>query len=93
MPFNGTTRATIQSVALGLGIWDEIRSVYQRAKSAQARLNLYQAGTDPKFNATVNNIFTAGERAELAQMLTQINNLVNDWELNHVDVIGPLTTI
>ena len=90
MAFDETTKEAIQSVALGLGVWDEIRSVYQRAKSAQSRLILYQSGTDTKFNATVNTIHPAADRTRLGQMLTQINNLVNDWEVNYPDIIGPV---
>ena len=91
MAFDDTTKSTIYSVALALGVWDEIRSVYQRAKSAQARLQLYQAGTDLKLNAAINTIFTSAERTELGQMLAQINSLVTNWETNHPDVIGPLS--
>ena len=85
-----TIRPTIASVGLALGVFDEIRAVYFRAKSAQSRLLLYQAGTDTKFNNAINNIFSPTERTELGQMLTQLTNLINDWETNHLDVIGPI---
>ena len=67
---------------------DRVRSVYSACKSVQAVMALYQAATDAPFNAAVNTLFTASERAELGQILTQINALVTDWEANHQNAIG-----
>lgn len=65
-----------------------IRGIYESGRQVQAALALYQANTDPAFNAAVNAIFNASERAELGQMLAQINALVIDWEANHALAIS-----
>jgi hypothetical protein len=65
-----------------------VRSVYESGKQVQLALALYQAGTDPVFNAAVNALFTSAERTELGQMLAQINALVTDWETNHRGALG-----
>lgn len=88
MAFDDTTRAKIASVHNASRIQQIIYSVYAQAKSAQAMLNLYQAGTDAAFNATINAMLTSAERTELGQMLSQINALVSDWETNHAGVIA-----
>jgi hypothetical protein len=66
----------------------EVRQMYTIGKDVQAVLALYIAGTDPALNAAINALFSAGERAELNTMLTQINALVSDWETNHAAAIG-----
>jgi len=60
-----------------------MQGVYQEMKSLQASLVLYQAGTDPAFNAAVNALYTASERTKIGQMIAGINTLVADWETNH----------
>jgi hypothetical protein len=64
-----------------------IRGIYENGKQVQAALALYQAATDPAFNAAVNAIFSATERQELGQMLSQITALVTDWEANHIGAL------
>ena len=64
-----------------------IRSIYESGKQVQAALALYQAATDPSFNAAVNAIFATAERQELGQMLTQIGALLTDWEANHMGAL------
>lgn len=65
-----------------------IRNIYESGKQVQQGLALYQAGTDPAFNASVNALFTAGERTELNAMAQQINALVTDWEASHAGALG-----
>lgn len=86
--FDSTTRAKIESAHTATRLLQIIYSAYQQAKSAQALLNLYLAGTDPVFNAAVNAMLTAAERSELGQMLVQLNALCTDWETNHPTVIA-----
>lgn len=75
-----TYDATVQSVSKGLDLLNQLRSLYANAKQAQEKLALYQAGTDTKFNNTINNVFTSGERSTLGSMLSNINSLITAWE-------------
>jgi hypothetical protein len=62
--------------------------VYRTAKALSAKLALYQANTDPTFNAAFNAVFdVAGDRAAIADMIGDLNTLIADWESTHGDVI------
>jgi hypothetical protein len=85
--FDSTTRTKINSgVEAGIVI-QHIQNTYRDAKQAQALLNRYTANTDLTFNTTVNAMFTSSERAELNQVLTQINTLCLDLETNHAALL------
>ena len=65
-----------------------LRTVHDFATTLQAAFALYQAGTDPTFNAAFNAIFTAGERSELGTMINQLIALcITDWEANHAQAL------
>lgn len=85
MAFDTLTR---QSQYQAISLLDQIRNIYGQCKNAQANLALYQAGTNPSFNAAINTLHPPSERTELNQMLMQINTLIADWETNHASVIG-----
>lgn len=85
--FDSTTQTKRDSIYRAAGLLDRVRAVYGAAKGVQSEMALYQAGTDPTFNAAINALFSPAERQELGQMLSQINNLVQDWEANHVGAI------
>ena len=87
MPFE-TTDQTIQSVAQATNLLNTIRTLYQQGKSVQSLLALYQAGTNPAFNAAINAMFTPGERTELGAMLTDVNVLVLKWETANRAALG-----
>lgn len=76
------------AVHMANSLLPQVRGLYVQAKQVQAALALYQAGSTPAFNAAVNALFSASERTELGQMLSQINALVTDWETNHIGAIG-----
>lgn len=78
-----STQATIQSVSKAANVLNALRSVYSQAKTAQELITLYQSGANPAFNAAVDAIFTATQRAELSNMLGDVNALLADWEANH----------
>lgn len=67
---------------------NDVRELYRRGKDVQAKLALYLAATDPAFNASVNALFVSAERADLNNMLTEINVLVTHWEESHRDALG-----
>lgn len=82
---------TISTLESAKGAWQliyDLRAIYQQCKLVHSRLALYQSGSDPVFNAAINAIFSAQERAELAAMLSEINALMADWETNHRAAIG-----
>jgi hypothetical protein len=83
-----TSEATVASVGQATGLLAALRSLYGQAKSAQALMSRYQANTDPAFNAAINAMFAQAERAELADMLTDVGVLVTDWEANHAGALG-----
>jgi len=80
--------ATLQSVSAAQSLLSGIRGLYRQAKGTQLYLTLYSAGTDAKFNAAVNTLYTSAERAELNAMLTDINTLLTAWETNHKLPLG-----
>lgn len=78
-----TSDPKISSVNQATSLLNDVRSLYNQAKSVQAKLALYTAATDPAFNAAINALFSTAERTELGQMLNQINTLVTAWETNN----------
>jgi hypothetical protein len=82
------TIQTIQSVNKAAGLLNAVRSVYGQAKAVQELMALYQAGTDTAFNAAVNAMFNSAQRTELADMLTDTNALVSNWETDHRSALG-----
>ena len=83
-----TARARIEAVGKAGGTLDQLRGVYRTAKALQAKLALYQAGTDPTFNAAFNAVFdVAADRSAIADMIGDLNTLIGDWETTHADVI------
>jgi hypothetical protein len=84
-----TARARIEAVAKAGGTLDQIQSIYRTAKALQAKLALYQAGTDVTFNAAFNAVFdVVGDRNAIADMIGDLNALIADWESTHADVLA-----
>lgn len=79
-----------EAVKQANNLLDLVQHMYQSGKQIQTLMALYQATTDPAFNAAINALFTSGERAELAVMLGQVNSLVTDWTTNHAGAVGIL---
>lgn len=83
-----TTSIKIRAVNRAGNVLGRLRTLYSTAKESQAALALYQASTDPAFNAAVEALFSGAERAELGLMLGDINTLVTAWETNHAAALG-----
>ena len=83
-----TANARHESLKQANNLLDHIRNLYASGTQIQASLALYQAGTDPAFNAAINAIYNAAERTELGVMLGQVNTLINDWTVNHAAAVG-----
>lgn len=83
-----TTTIKIRAVNRAGNVLGRLRTLYSNAKEIQAALELYQAGTDPAFNAAVDALFSSAERADLGVMLGNINTLVTAWETNHAAALG-----
>lgn len=83
-----TSAARRESVRNAVNVLDLLMAVYQAGKQAQLTMATYQANTDPILTSAINNFFTASERTELGTMLTQVNNLVSDWEASHRGALG-----
>lgn len=83
-----TVRNTINSQEEAAALLARLQAIYNQAQFAQSTINKYNAATDPTFNAAVNSIFTAGERSQLATMLTNLNTLVGAWTTNHATLLG-----
>jgi hypothetical protein len=82
-----TIKAIRASVADAHGLLDDYRAAYRACKRIQARVALYQAGTNTVFNATANATYDSAQRAELVAMLAQVNALVTNWETNHLSAV------
>lgn len=80
--------AKLQSIRDAANLLQLFRALYSQAKLIQTALTLYQANTDPVFNAAVNALFSTSERSELNTMAQQINTLVTDWETNHIGALN-----
>ncbi len=78
----------ITSVNQASSLLGDLRSLYIQCKSVQSKMALYSVSTDATFNAVINALFVAADRTELSVMLTQINTLIADWELNHRSPLG-----
>lgn len=84
-------RQEIDSMSQAAQILPYLQDIYRRAQLAQSAINLYVAASDPVFNATVDEIFSAGERAELNTMLGNLNTLVTAWTNNHATLLAEST--
>lgn len=85
------TQATdrIDAVRRAGDILGQLRTIRLAARDLIAYRNLYVAATDPSFNAAFNAIFSsAPDRAKISAMITQLETLIADWELNQTDVLG-----
>jgi methyl coenzyme M reductase alpha subunit len=78
----------INSVYRAANLLDRVRGAYAAAKAVSTELTAYQAGTDVAYNAAVNALFSAAQRAELSAVAAQLATLVADWELNHASLVG-----
>lgn len=85
----GPTQIKLDSMHQASALLELLRAIYKQSKIAQALLLLYQAGTDPLFNTTVDEIFSLEERAELNQMFTQVDGLETNWTTNHLALLEP----
>ena len=83
-----TTTTKIEAVTRAGNVLGRLRMIYTMAKEIQAALALYQAGTDPAFNAAVDALFSSAERAELSAMLGNITTLITAWETSHAQALG-----
>lgn len=70
---------------------DDIQIMYRQAKKARAKLALYQAGSNPQFNAAINAIIPPADRARIGTMLVQLDALVTEWEATYSDIVNPPT--
>lgn len=66
-----------------------LRTVHALAVILRDGKDLYQAGTDPVFNAVFNELInSAADRTELAAMINQLTALcVTDWEVVHREAL------
>ena len=58
MPNFDPTQAKLDSIHQAAGLLGQLQSIYSQSKIAQAALLLFQAATDPVFNAEVEAIFS-----------------------------------
>lgn len=85
-----TAQQRIDAVGRVGNILGTLRTVHHFALLLRDARALYQAGTDPAFNAAFDAIFNAaGDRSELSTMIVQLTALViTDWEASHGGVLG-----
>lgn len=82
------TDSTIQSVSQATSLLNAVRSAYSQDKAVQALMNKYAAGTDLAFNKAIDAMFSSAQRTEFADVLTDVNARVADWETNHRSLLG-----
>lgn len=66
----------------------KLQAIFSQCKEVSTAITLYQAGTNADFNTAVNAIFTQVERAQLASMLTNVNQLVSVWTAQHATLLA-----
>lgn len=79
--------ARMRAVRRATNLLAVARGAFEELKTLRTSLALYQAGTDPAFNAAVNALYTPTERAELAALIATSNTLLTNWEANHLDAL------
>lgn len=87
MPNYSIVRQRVSSYGKAASLLPKLKQVYQQCQEIDDAITLYQAGTDADFNAAVNAIFTAPERAQLAAMLTNVEQLVTLWTAQHSNLL------
>ena len=80
MPDYTAVQARLTSESEAAAIQEKLKAVYRQAKEVSGLIGRYQGGADTVFNAAVDSIFSAGERGEIAQMITACNTLTAAWE-------------
>lgn len=83
-----STDQTLAAINQAANLRPAVQGMYAQAKSVQSLMALYQAGSNQAFNTAINTIFTSAQRTELADMLTDVNSLITDWETNHRSALG-----
>jgi hypothetical protein len=82
-------QAIMQKINGVLALVQNVRGLYGEAKSFQAKVALYQSGTDPAFNAAANAVLPVADRARLATLATTLAPLIAELETNYADFINP----
>ena len=80
--------ATDASFHKACALLPQLQTIWKQSQFALAAIQLYNAGTDTTFNNTINAIFTAAERNQLSQMLSNLVSLNNAWTANHSDLLN-----
>ena len=83
------SQANIQSLHQAAAFAEDLRIAYRQLKQLQARMDLYQAGTNIVFNAAVNAAIPAAERAQIATMKPELDTLILSWETGYAGIISP----
>lgn len=85
-----TAEQRIDAVSRAGNVLGMLRTVHNMAVRLQAMLTLYQAGTDPTFNAAFNVVFdAAADRNEIGEMIGELTALcITDWQINHATALG-----
>ena len=81
-----TTTNKIRAVNRAGNILGLLRTVYGQMEELIAAAALYQSGSDPAFNAAFNALFTAVERAAIADIIRQIATFKTDWDETHPEI-------
>ena len=88
MPNYTVVRQRMSSYGEAASLLPRLRQIYDQCQEVAEAITLYQSGTDADFNAAIQSIFTATERAELAAMLTNVQTLVNTWTAQHSTLLN-----
>lgn len=84
----GNTQATIQAINEAGGVLNAARSAYSNMVAFRAFLTRYQAGTDLVFKGAIDAMLSPAQRAELANMSSDLTPVITDWEANHRSALG-----
>lgn len=91
MPNYTIVQQRLSSYSEAAALLARLRQIYDQCNEVAAAVELYQAATSPDFNAAINAIFVPAERAELAAMLTDVQQLVSLWDANHAALLAHST--
>jgi len=85
--FDQATQDKLDAVRMASGVLDRMRAAYGAARGAQEAVLLYNAGTNPAFNAAMNALYTNAQLVEFGVIGQRFNTLLVDGDANHASLI------
>lgn len=93
MPDYTNVRTRVDAANRAAAVLPQLQQIYRQSQAVSAAITLYQASTDTLFNQAVDDIFSGAEKAELADMLANLQTLTAAWAANHSTLLEADTSV